>query len=322
MNTARDYLAQIAHSAQAQYPGTRLATSHAHVTRRVRQHRTTRAAATAVAGVSVVGAGSWGALLAFGPSTDVQLPGATSTSASPSPAPSPSPPPAAPPAKLMLTVVEGKTIEWVADKLSSAYGVTHAEASSALTASVEKLIPEASTAEGWPMPGDFDLPGAATVDEAADLLVNARIEELNGLGVPRDQWQNVLTKASLVEREAKLDQDRAKIARAIDNRLAQGLMLQLDSTVRYAAPGEGVFVSAEDKDVDSPYNTYRYEGLPPGAISSPSDASIQAVLNPAVGDWLYFVTVNLNTGETLYASTYDQHLANVMKLRDWVQANE
>ena len=98
-------------------------------------------------------------------------------------------------------------------------------------------------------------------------------------------------------------------------------MLQLDSTVLYAGAGEGPFVSAEDRDIDSPYNTYLYEGLPPGAIGSPSDAAIDAVLNPAEGDWLYFVTVNLKTGETLFATTYEEHLANVQLLQEWISAN-
>lgn len=326
MNSAREHLTQIAAAAQSQYANTRLATSHAHVTRRVRRDRTARAAATTVAGVGVVGGGTWGAMAAFGSSADLQVPGATSTIASPSPSPSPSaspsPSPSAPPVEVMLTIPEGKTIEWIADKLGSASGVSPEDASAALVASVERLIPEAATAEGWPMPGTYDLAGAATVDEAADILVSARIEELTGLGIPRAEWQTVITTASLVEREALLDKDRPKVARVIDNRLAKGMMLQLDSTVRYAVPAQGAFISSEDRDVDSPYNTYRYQGLPPGAIAAPSDGSIRAVLAPAEGNWLYFVTVNLDTGKTLYATTYEEHLANVEKLHDWIAANE
>ena len=111
-----------------------------------------------------------------------------------------------------------------------------------------------------------------------------------------------------------------KVARVIQNRLDQGLRLELDSTVKYISPSEGVFTTDADRATDSPYNTYLYEGLPPGAIASPTDVSVDAVLHPADGDWLFFVTVNLDTGETAYASTFEEHQANVQKLQAWIKA--
>lgn len=479
MNSAREYLAQIAHSAESQYPGTKLAAGHAHVTRRVRRHRTARTAATTVAGIGVIGGATWGGMSVFARG-DALAPGATtaatataSTAAAqtlngtalgpcddalaqlgnPASATYPNgevpnnvlctitngdgvavmlsrdgatalplilrgdaaiglagaldaiagaglqdpcfstgymtladqqsaneasgntmsaeaaaahgaglafdlcasagasyddvarvastfgwtvPNPATPwhfeyrtdhatsatRVAHKITVPGGKTLDWVAAKLGDAYGIRADDAKAVIEAAVHTQIPSASTPEGWPMPGTYDLADAPTPSHAADLMVSARVQELTDLGVPRADWQTVITKASLVEREAKLDEDRPKVARVIENRLAQGEMLQLDSTILYAGAGDGPFVSAEDRDVDSPYNTYLYEGLPPGAIATPSDASIQAVLAPAEGDWLYFVTVNLETGETLFATTYEDHLANVERLREWVAAQE
>ena len=141
-------------------------------------------------------------------------------------------------------------------------------------------------------------------------------------GVPQDQWATVLNKASLVEREARLPEDRPKVARAIENRLAKEMPLDIDSSVAYGLgkPGTGL-TTADTQDANNPYNTYKHLGLPPTPIASPGAASIDAVLAPAEGDWLFWVTVNLDTGETLFATTYDEHLANVELLRAWQAEN-
>lgn len=219
-----------------------------------------------------------------------------------------------------ITVPSGQTLDYVASKLVEAYGVSSDEAKSAIVAAVDAMIPEAATAEGWPMPAMFDLTDAATVSDAANKMVAARVAELTDLGVPRADWQTVLTKASLAEREAKLDVDRPKIARVIENRLANDMRLELDSTVKYIAPGDGIFITDKERATDSPYNTYLYQGLPPGAIATPSDESIRAALSPAEGDWLYFVTVNLDTGEMAYATTFEEHQKNVQKFHAWIAA--
>lgn len=315
MNAAHDYLAQIAHSAQSQYPSTRLATSHAHVTRKVRLHRTARAAATTVAGVGVVGAGSWGALMAFGSSDDVQTPGTTaSASAVPTP-----PTDATTLEFLEVSFAAGETLDaWVTDT-AFVLGVDK----QALLDAIAVAAPGDADPEGWIKPGSYTVGPGKSVEEIARSLVAQRVSQLETLGVPRDEWQAVVTKASLVEAETPFATDMPKVARVIDNRLSEGMMLQLDSTVKYVVgDNNGAFTTADDKEVESPYNTYLNPGLPPGAIGSPSDAAIDAALSPAQGDWLYFVTVNLNTGETRFASTYEDHLANVMTLRDWVNANQ
>jgi UPF0755 protein len=219
-----------------------------------------------------------------------------------------------------VNVPSGQQLDFLSIKLSEAYRVSQSDALAAITASVQDLIPEASTLEGWPMPGIFDLRAAPTVRDAADLLVSARVKELTDLGVPRADWQRVITEASLVEWEAVLDVDKPKVARVIDNRLAKNMRLELDSTIKYIAPGEGAFTTEADRAIDSPFNTYLYQGLPPAAIAAPSDESIRAVLNPTVGDWLFFVSVNLDTGEMAYATTFEDHQKNVQKLHEWIAA--
>jgi UPF0755 protein len=116
----------------------------------------------------------------------------------------------------------------------------------------------------------------------------------------------VITMASLVQAEGGRLSDYPKIARVIYNRLAQGMPLQLDSTVLYGLNSYGIIASDQQLTSSSHYNTYKYKGLTPGPIDSPGQAAIQAVLHPASGNWLYFVTVNPKTGETLYTSSPQQ----------------
>ena len=129
--------------------------------------------------------------------------------------------------------------------------------------------------------------------------------------------------ASLVESEAGRAEDRGKVARVIYNRLegeeTNGL-LQIDATVNYAANQElGAVPTTEDLQLDSPYNTYLNPGLPPTPIEAPGDAAMEAAANPTDGGWYYYVTVNLRTGETKFAETYDEFLTYKNELRDYCE---
>ncbi|RJS47373.1 endolytic transglycosylase MltG [Nocardioides cavernaquae] len=136
----------------------------------------------------------------------------------------------------------------------------------------------------------------------------------------------LMTIASLVEAEGRGD-DMPKIARAILNRLegpgdkggTNGL-LQIDATVNYALNRKGT-ITVLDGDraraASSPYSTYAHVGLPPGPIEAPGDAALEAAAHPATGDWYFWVTVNLKTGETKFASTYAEHNRNVEEYREY-----
>jgi UPF0755 protein len=126
----------------------------------------------------------------------------------------------------------------------------------------------------------------------------------------------VMTIASLIQAEGR-GSDMPKVSRVIYNRLdgpgdkegTNGL-LQIDATVNYALHRKGVVAVTTDEtqNTDSPYNTYLHPGLPPGPIDSPGDAAIKAALHPATGDWYYYLTVNLRTGETKFGKTYQDFL--------------
>jgi UPF0755 protein len=125
----------------------------------------------------------------------------------------------------------------------------------------------------------------------------------------------IMTIASLIQAEGR-GSDMPKVSRVIYNRLdgpgdQQGTngRLQIDATINYALHRKGVVaVTTEETHVDSPYNTYDNPGLPPGPINSPGDEAIQAALHPAPGDWYYYLTVNLRTGETKFGETYQDFL--------------
>jgi UPF0755 protein len=131
----------------------------------------------------------------------------------------------------------------------------------------------------------------------------------------------VIIMASIVEKEvAPIDQ--AKAARVILNRLAAPMRLQLDSTLNYELDTNTIILTSEQLQQDSPYNTYTNDGLPPGPIANPSEAAINAVLNPEDGDWVYWVTVNLDTKETKFASTNQEFLGHKQEFLNWYNKNK
>jgi len=139
----------------------------------------------------------------------------------------------------------------------------------------------------------------------------------------------VMIVASLVEAEASRDQDRGKVARVIYNRLENpgtaGTTgkLQIDSTINYAMNRSlGVALTYDDLELDSPYNTYLHAGLPPTPIEAPGDAAIQAATHPTEGDWYYYVTVNLRTGETKFAETADEFAEYKQEYKHYCETSE
>lgn len=119
---------------------------------------------------------------------------------------------------------------------------------------------------------------------------------------------DIITIASLIEREARVDEERANIASVIYNRLAAGQQLQIDATVQYALGKQKENLTYKDLEVDSPYNTYQVPALPAGPICSPGKASIEAALYPADTDYYYYVLKSKSETTHNFAKTYDEFL--------------
>ena len=146
-------------------------------------------------------------------------------------------------------------------------------------------------------------------------------EEVQAAGDTRLSLHEVLTLASIVEREAVVAEERPAIAGVYLNRLAAGMRLDADPTVQYAMGYQPaaeqwwktpVFLE-EYSSVDSLYNTYLYAGLPPGPIAAPGLSSIRAVLYPAQHDYLYFVAIPDGSGRHVFATTFAEHEENVRR---------
>ena len=124
----------------------------------------------------------------------------------------------------------------------------------------------------------------------------------------------LLTLASIVEREARVAEERPVVAGLYENRLKRGMLLQCDATVQYALPQHKTRVLYSDLEINSPYNTYRFPGLPPGPIASPGLAAIRAAARPASHPWLYMVVVD-PSGRHAFAQTTAEHQRNVARFR-------
>ncbi len=223
-----------------------------------------------------------------------------------------------------VTIPEGLTKSQIATKLSEKMAVPVEDVQAAIADPVAIGLPAEANgnAEGWLFPATYDIQPDATPASVLAQMTAQTVAVLTQKGVPQDQWETVLNKASLVEREAKLPEDRPKVARAIENRLAKEMVLQIDATVAYGLGISGMDLTTEmTKDDSNAYNTYTHLGLPPTPIASPGAVSIDAVLNPEPGDWLFWVAVNLDTGETRFAVTNDEHNANKALLRQWQEEN-
>jgi UPF0755 protein len=167
-------------------------------------------------------------------------------------------------------------------------------------------------AEGFLFPATYNVTSSTTATSLLTQMVARYKQVSSGIGLEAGAAKlglspyQVVTIASLIEAEVKRPQDYSQVAEVIINRLHRGMKLELDSTVNYALGTTKPLLSQSDLKVESAYNTYLHTGLPPGPIDSPGQAALQAALNPATGNLIYFVTVDPDTGETLFTNSLKQ----------------
>lgn len=228
-----------------------------------------------------------------------------------------------------VTVPPGFTKAQVVERLSSFGNFSADEVEAAMSDAAGIGLPAEANgdAEGWLAPGSYEVHSDDKPQDVIAAMVTTMKAKLDGLGVPEDQRQELLIKASILEREVNIEQYYPMVARVIENRLTQPQAetvgyLNMDSTVLYGVGKVGGVPTANEvADESNPYNTYKHKGLPPGPISSPSDLALESMLNPADGDWLYFVTVNLDTGETKFAATLEEQEKNRALFDQWCTDN-
>jgi UPF0755 protein len=177
-------------------------------------------------------------------------------------------------------------------------------------------VPENQDLEGYLFPDTYrfaDGASAETVAETMLLTLKRRLAE-QGFELPeygiseRMTFHELITLASIIEREVRGPEDMRKVSDIFQTRLEIGMGLQADSTVNYITGGDSPSISLTDRDIQSPYNTYQVIGLPPGPISHPGIDAIIAVIDPTETDFLFFLTTP--EGDVKYATTFNEHVAN------------
>lgn len=183
------------------------------------------------------------------------------------------------------------------------------------TVLIKDLDPDATSLEGYLFPDTYGFSRAQTMSDIVAVMVRRFKQEANTLGLKTDVHR-IVTLASIVEKETAANEERPMVAGVYQNRLKIGMALDADPSVIYAALLADRYqgtIHQSDLQFDSPYNTYRHAGLPPGPIANPGRASLQAAMNPTDSDYLYFVSDN--NGHHRFARTLNEHSRNVALYR-------
>lgn len=190
---------------------------------------------------------------------------------------------------------------------------------------IADLDPQARSLEGYLFPDTYQFTRTQTVGDIVAIMVRRFRQEARAAGLtdnPPGYVHRIVTMASIVEKETAVAEERPMVASVYYNRLAKNMALAADPSVIYAKLLDGSYDGSlhhEDMQIDSPYNTYRYAGLPPGPIANPGRSALNAALHPASSDYFYFVADG--SGGHRFARTLDEHSRNVAAYRRALAAN-
>jgi UPF0755 protein len=222
---------------------------------------------------------------------------------------------------IAVTIPEGATVFDVANRLEQA-GISSRQEflneQPRLAELVSDIDPRAKTLEGYLFPDTYKFPRRTSPTQIAAAMVRRFRTIATELGL-RENVHNVVTLASLVERETALQPERPLVASVFENRLAKRMPLMTDPSVIYGLEVRDQWRGAiykSDLSRDTPYNTYLHPGLPPGPIANPGLPSLKAAMNPPETNYLYFVAAGANPqGKSLFSTTLEEHTKNVSGYR-------
>jgi UPF0755 protein len=230
-----------------------------------------------------------------------------------------------------VTIPEGFRVKDIVKRIVDKTDFTRKQVSAAMRNPASLGLPAEANGklEGYLFPATYTVLPGEKVKALLTQMVSKTKEVEQQLGIKAKARAlgmtplQIMTVASILEYEGSRDQDYPKIAEAIYNRLKIDMKLQSDATVAYANNLSGtVYTTDAERNNPSPYNTYVHAGLPPGPIGSPGQKTIEAALNPVKGPWLYWIVVNLRTGETKFNETYAGHLAARELLREYCKTSD
>ena len=218
-----------------------------------------------------------------------------------------------------IVIPEGLRVSEILSILSAKTNIPKTDFEEALSDSKLIGLPDWANgnSEGFLFPATYEFSSKLTAPQILKSMVKKSTDEYTRLQLPSLCSNKsachgltalqIVTGASIMQAEVH-PHDFNKVARVILNRIDEPMRLQMDSTVAYGLNKKQVMLSDTDLRTDTPYNTYLHDGLPPGPISNPGIEAVKAMLQPASGDWLYFITVDLNTQQTKFTRSYEDFL--------------
>ena len=227
-----------------------------------------------------------------------------------------------------VVIPEGKRTSWTVEALVKATGIAAQEFETAIANASNLGLPEYANgnAEGFLFPATYEFAPGTTAEQ----MITAMFEKFNSEAVRIDLEARakamgrtpyeIVTIASLLEVEGH-PRDFTKVAQVVYDRLAEPMRLQFDSIVNYGLGKTDVILTTELLNTDTPYNSYLRDGLPPTPIDAPGALALEAALNPEPGDWLFFITVDLNTQETKFTRSYSEFLVHKDEFLAFCDAN-
>lgn len=225
-----------------------------------------------------------------------------------------------------VLITEGMSYEGALEQIAIATDIPLDELRAAADDYTSFGVPaDAPNLEGWMFPATYSFDPGVTAHDAIQVTVDKMFETLDALGVAPENRLNILKMAALVQRESGPNvEDMYKIARVFTNRIDKDMLLESDATVAYGTGNTHTVwtTEAERQNPDNLYSTYFHKGLPYGPIGLPGEDALKAAITPADGPWLFFVPINLQTGETVFSETADQHEAAAQQLYAWCRASD
>ncbi len=222
---------------------------------------------------------------------------------------------------VQTTIPEGFRIREIVPQLAADLNLEAKDIETAIAAIQTRLPDDALNAEGYLFPATYTFDPGVTAQTVIDTMVDRTEAELAQYDMALKDSLELMSLAALIQVEAKLSEDFFKVSRVFQNRLKIDMLLQSDATVSYGTGGTTVTTTDAQRADRNPYNTYVYKGLPAGPISNPGELAIEAALRPADGEWLFFVTVNLKTGETKFSETVAEHDKAAQEFYAWLREN-
>ncbi len=223
-----------------------------------------------------------------------------------------------------VQVIPGDNVAKIFQTIKGVTGLSEEELQKALDDPEARGLPKGANKnfEGWLADGDYRFGPDVTAEEVIDKMVARTVSRLTKLEVPKKKWEETLNIAAIIEKEGGGKDDFDKVASVIYNRLDIDMKLQMDSTVHYVFGGssDASTTDAQRKD-NNKWNTYAHKGLPATPIATPGKAAIEAAVDPAQTDYIYFVAVDPVKKITKFSTTWTEHQKNVAEYIAWIEEN-